>query len=90
MNTLLLRSTLLFASALSAFAATPVAVKADDLARIAQAVPTKAPATPAKPRRLGIKPAMIGLEYSYDWFESLPKIAECIQFFNTTTLPLAR
>ena len=40
--------------------------------------------------RLGIKPAMIGLEYSYDWFESMPKIAECIQFFNTTTLELAR
>ena len=40
--------------------------------------------------RLKIKPAMIGLEYSYDWFESLPKIAECIQFFNTTTLELAR
>jgi sugar phosphate isomerase/epimerase len=40
--------------------------------------------------RLKIKPAMIGLEYSYDWFESLPKIAECIQFFNTTTLELVR
>jgi len=40
--------------------------------------------------RLGIKPAMIGLEYSHDWFESLPKIAECIEFFNATTLQLAR
>ncbi len=40
--------------------------------------------------RLGIKPAMIGLEYSYDWLESLPKVAACIEFFNTTTLQLAR
>lgn len=40
--------------------------------------------------RLGIKPAMIGLEYSYDWLESMPRVAECIQFFNTTTLELAR
>jgi len=40
--------------------------------------------------RLGIQPRMIGLEYSYDWFESLPKVAACIEFFNTTTLELAR
>ncbi len=39
--------------------------------------------------RQGIKPTMIGLEYSYDWFESMPKIATCIEFFNATTLRLA-
>jgi type 1 glutamine amidotransferase/sugar phosphate isomerase/epimerase len=38
--------------------------------------------------RLGIKPTMIGLEYSYDWLESLPKVAQCIEFFNATTLKL--
>lgn len=43
-----------------------------------------------KLHRLGIKPRMIGLEYSHDWLESLPKVAECIEFFNTTTLQLAR
>ncbi|RPH93174.1 MAG: hypothetical protein EHM72_16585, partial [Calditrichaeota bacterium] len=39
--------------------------------------------------RQNIKPTMIGLEYSYDWFESMPNIAKCIEFFNTTTLKLA-
>ena len=39
--------------------------------------------------RHGIKPAMIGLEYSHDWFESMPKLAKCIEFFNATTLELA-
>lgn len=38
--------------------------------------------------RLGIRPTMIGLEYSYDWFESLPKVAQCIEFFNATTMKL--
>ncbi|HEY9172776.1 MAG TPA: ThuA domain-containing protein [Verrucomicrobiae bacterium] len=38
--------------------------------------------------RLGIKPTMIGLEYSYDWLESLPKVAQCKEFFDTTTLKL--
>ncbi len=40
--------------------------------------------------RLGVKPTMIGLEYSYDWFESLPKVAQCKEFFDATTLKLAR
>ncbi len=39
--------------------------------------------------RQGIKPTMIGLEYSHDWFESMPRIAQCIEFFNATTLKLA-
>jgi len=39
--------------------------------------------------RQGIKPTMIGLEYAYDWFESMPKLATCIEFFNATTLKIA-
>jgi sugar phosphate isomerase/epimerase len=39
--------------------------------------------------RHGIKPAMIGLEYSHDWFESMPNLAKSIEFFNATTLELA-
>ena len=39
--------------------------------------------------RHGIKPTMIGVEYSYDWFESMPKLAQSIEFFNATTLDLA-
>jgi type 1 glutamine amidotransferase/sugar phosphate isomerase/epimerase len=39
--------------------------------------------------RHGIKPTMIGIEYSYDWFESMPKLAQSIEFFNATTLGLA-
>lgn len=40
-------------------------------------------------QRLGIRPTMIGLEYSHDWYESVPKVSQCIEFFNTTTLQLA-
>jgi hypothetical protein len=32
---------------------------------------------------------MIGLEYSHDWFESMPNLAKSIEFFNATTLELA-
>jgi hypothetical protein len=32
---------------------------------------------------------MIGLEYSRDWFGSMPKLAQSIEFFNATTLELA-
>ncbi len=39
-------------------------------------------------RRLGIKPTMFGLEYSYNWFESMPEIARCIDFFNKVSLDL--
>ena len=38
--------------------------------------------------RHNIKPTMIGIEYSYDWFESMPKLTKSIEFFNTTTLEL--
>jgi type 1 glutamine amidotransferase/sugar phosphate isomerase/epimerase len=37
-------------------------------------------------RRLGVQPVMFGLEYSYDWFDSLPEIAQSIEFFNRLTL----
>jgi sugar phosphate isomerase/epimerase len=40
-------------------------------------------------RRLGIKPTMFGLEYSYNWLESLPDIARCVEFFNKTSIKLA-
>jgi len=40
--------------------------------------------------RLGIKPTMFGLEYSYDWFDSMPEIARCIDFFNKLSIQLAK
>jgi type 1 glutamine amidotransferase/sugar phosphate isomerase/epimerase len=38
--------------------------------------------------RLGIRPTMFGLEYSYNWLESMPEIAKCIAFFNQVSLDL--
>ncbi len=40
--------------------------------------------------RLGIKPTMFGLEYSYNWFESIPDIAKCIDFFNRVSMKLTK
>ncbi|MBN2476386.1 MAG: ThuA domain-containing protein [Pirellulales bacterium] len=40
-------------------------------------------------RRLGIQPTMFGLEYSYDWLDSMPEMAECIEFFDGVSLELA-
>jgi len=40
--------------------------------------------------RLGIRPTMFGLEYSYNWFESMPEIAQSIQFFNQIGLQEAK
>jgi type 1 glutamine amidotransferase/sugar phosphate isomerase/epimerase len=40
--------------------------------------------------RLGIRPTMFGLEYSYDWFDSMPEIAKCIKFFNKVSLQIAQ
>lgn len=40
--------------------------------------------------RLGVKPTMFGLEYSYNWLESMPEIAQCIQFFNQVSLDTAK
>ncbi len=39
--------------------------------------------------RLGVQPTMIGLEYSYNWLESLPDIARCVEFVNTLGLQVA-
>jgi type 1 glutamine amidotransferase/sugar phosphate isomerase/epimerase len=39
-------------------------------------------------RRLGIRPTMFGLEYSYNWLESLPEIARCVEFFNNVSLKI--
>ena len=40
-------------------------------------------------QRLGIKPVMFGLEYSYNWLESMPEIAACIEFFGKVSLEQA-
>ena len=39
--------------------------------------------------RLGVKPVMVGLEFSYDWLDSMPEAAECARFFDTVSLELA-
>lgn len=39
-------------------------------------------------RRAGLKPTMFGIEYSYDWLDSLPEIRQSIQFFNDFTLQI--
>jgi len=38
--------------------------------------------------QLGIKPTMFGLEYSYNWLDSLPEITRCVEFFNNISLQL--
>ncbi|UCD58749.1 MAG: hypothetical protein JSV16_06480, partial [Candidatus Hydrogenedentota bacterium] len=40
--------------------------------------------------RLGIRLTMFGLEYSYKWFESMPEIAKCTEFFNKVSVQLAK
>lgn len=37
---------------------------------------------------LGITPTMFGLEYSYNWFESMPDIVKCIEFFNKLSMKI--
>jgi len=37
-------------------------------------------------RRLGIKPTLIGLEYSYDYLDNMPEMAECVRFINRLEL----
>lgn len=39
--------------------------------------------------RLGIQPTMFGLEYSSDGLDSMPEMAECIDFFDALSLKLA-
>ena len=36
------------------------------------------------------RPTMFGLEYSYNWLESMPDLARCIEFFNKISLDLPR
>ena len=38
--------------------------------------------------RLGIRPVMFGLEYSYDWLDSVPEITESAAFFDKVSLEL--
>jgi type 1 glutamine amidotransferase/sugar phosphate isomerase/epimerase len=40
--------------------------------------------------RLGIRPTMFGLEYSYNWYESMLEIAKCIDFFNKISIHLSK
>jgi hypothetical protein len=36
--------------------------------------------------QLGIRPTMFGIEYAYNWLESMPDVAKCISFFNQASL----
>ena len=40
--------------------------------------------------RQGVKPKMFGLEYSYDWLDSMPEVEESARFFDGVTLDLAK
>ena len=40
-------------------------------------------------QRLGVKPTMFGLEYSYDFENSLGQVQKCVEFFNKVSLKLA-
>lgn len=42
----------------------------------------------AEIHRQGLAPALFGLEYSYDWLDSLPEIAASAKFFHEATLRL--
>jgi hypothetical protein len=39
--------------------------------------------------RMGVKPTMFGLEYSYDWLDSMPEVAQSAEFFDGLSLELA-
>jgi len=40
-------------------------------------------------RRLGLRPTCFGLEYSYDWLDSLPEMAQSRDFFEKKAVDLA-
>jgi len=40
--------------------------------------------------RQGIKPTKFGLEYSYNWYESMPEVEQSARFFDKVTLDLAK
>jgi sugar phosphate isomerase/epimerase/type 1 glutamine amidotransferase len=39
--------------------------------------------------RLGVVPVMFGLEFSYDWLDSMPEVAACAAFFGKVSQDLA-
>jgi sugar phosphate isomerase/epimerase len=41
-------------------------------------------------KSLGIRPTAFGFEYSRNWLESMPEVAQCIEFFNQTGVRLAK
>ena len=41
-------------------------------------------------QKLRVQPVMVGLEYSTNWFGSMPEIEKCIGFFNALSMELAR
>lgn len=40
--------------------------------------------------KLGLRPTAFGVEYSRNWLENMPECRECINFFNKTSLRLAK
>ena len=50
----------------------------------------KAEAVIREIHRLGIRPTMFGIEYAYNWLESVPEIAKSVEFFNKVSLSLAK
>ena len=40
--------------------------------------------------RLRIRPTLFGLEYSYDWLDSMPEMGQCVKFFDRVSLELAK
>jgi sugar phosphate isomerase/epimerase/type 1 glutamine amidotransferase len=40
--------------------------------------------------RLGIRPRMFGLEYSDDWYDSMPEVDQSARFFDAVALDLAK
>ena len=40
--------------------------------------------------RQGLKPTAIGLEYSYDFLDNMPEMAESFEFFNRVTTEMAK
>lgn len=40
--------------------------------------------------RMGLRPAMLGLEYSHDFLESMPEMRRCVEFCDEASIRLAR
>ena len=40
--------------------------------------------------RQGVKPTMFGLEYSYNWYESMPEVEQSARFFDEVSLDLVK